>query len=286
MGSAPISASRPGRTGRESLQIGNWAQIVAKVRRSAPRKANGTADDWDAHWDDYASSAEENPAQRFRRRVVFDLLERDGPPMRLLDIGAGQGDLLAGAVERWPSCAVAGVELSGAGVAEARRKAPSANVVQADLLHATPAIAARLGWASHAVCSEVLEHVEQPAVLLRNARPLLAPGCRIVITVPGGPRSAFDKHIGHRRHFTRTALGEVLADAGLTDIRVEAAGFPAFNLYKLVVLLRGKRLIEDAKAATPSGATTVVTRAFDRLFDGASGRGRFGWQLVATATSP
>ncbi len=33
----------------------------------------------------------------------------------------------------------------------------------------------------------------------------LAPGCRLVVTVPGGPRSAFDRHIGHRRHFSACA---------------------------------------------------------------------------------
>ena len=245
-----------------------------------------SSDDWEAHWDDYASAAEENPAQRFRRRVAFDLLDRDGSPTRLLDIGAGQGDIIADAAERWPSCAIAGVELSAAGVAEARRKTPAAYVVQADLLQTGEAIPALSGWATHAVCSEVLEHVDQPSVLLRNVRPFLAPGCLVVITVPGGPRTAFDKHIGHRRHFTRPALATVLSSAGFTDVQVEAAGFPVFNLYKLVVLLRGKRLIEDAKATSPSSTATLATRVFDRLFDVAPARGRFGWQLLATATSP
>ncbi len=104
--------------------------------------------------------------------------------------------------------------------------------------------------------------------------------------MPAGPRSAFDKHIGHRRHFDRPSLEGVLTDAGLTGIHVEAAGFPVFNLYKLVVILRGKRLITDAADDNPSSAARFVMRAFDRLFALAPHRGRFGWQLVATATSP
>ena len=40
---------------------------------------------------------------------------------------------------------------------------------------------------------------------MRNAAALLAPGAKVVVTVPGGPRSAFDKHIGHCRHFTAAA---------------------------------------------------------------------------------
>jgi glycosyltransferase involved in cell wall biosynthesis len=43
--------------------------------------------------------------------------------------------------------------------------------------------------------------VDEPARLLRNARTFLAPGCHLVVTVPGGPRSASDLRIGHRRHY-------------------------------------------------------------------------------------
>ena len=71
-----------------------------------------------------------------------------------------------------------------------------------DLLRDPAPDAEWAGWATHAVCSEVLEHVDEPVVLLRNARSWLAPGCRLVVTVPGGPMSAFDRHIGHRRHFS------------------------------------------------------------------------------------
>src|SRR5205814_933825 len=40
-------------------------------------------DDWDRHWDDYASSAERNPAQRFRRKLILSLLgDASQPPER------------------------------------------------------------------------------------------------------------------------------------------------------------------------------------------------------------
>jgi 2-polyprenyl-3-methyl-5-hydroxy-6-metoxy-1,4-benzoquinol methylase len=246
----------------------------------------GSADDWDAHWGDYASTAEDNPAQAFRRTVAFEQLERSGEPRRLFDIGAGQGDLLAKAHERWPEAELAGIELSATGIAEAARKVPSARVTLGNLLHDVVMPGELRGWATHAVCSEVLEHVDDPALLVRNARAFLAPGCLVVLTVPAGPRSAFDKHIGHRRHFDRATLEAVLDAGGLIDVHVEAAGFPVFNLYKLVVILRGKRLIADAAHADPSSAARFVMRAFDRLFSVAPHRGRFGWQLVATATSP
>ena len=35
-------------------------------------------DDWDRHWDEYSQAAQQNPAQEYRRRVVFSLLGRRG----------------------------------------------------------------------------------------------------------------------------------------------------------------------------------------------------------------
>jgi trans-aconitate methyltransferase len=247
---------------------------------------SGSADDWDAHWGDYASTAEDNPAQRFRRTIAFELLARGGEPIRLFDIGAGQGDLLADARKRWPAAELAGFELSATGVAAAARKVPDARVLQGNLLRETVPGSGLDGWATHAVCSEVLEHVDEPAVLLRNAREFLGPDCIVVVTVPGGPRTAFDRHIGHRRHYDRNSLAAVLSAAGLTQIDVQAAGFPVFNLYKLVVMLRGKRLITDVQGDASSPAAILAMRAFDHLFRHARQRGRLGWQMVARGISP
>jgi len=66
-----------------------------------------------------------------------------------------------------------------------------------------------VGWATDATCSEVLEHVDDPKRLMVRSRTLLAPGCRLVVTVPGGPMSCFARHIGHRRHFTPSGLALV-----------------------------------------------------------------------------
>jgi len=32
--------------------------------------------------------------------------------------------------------------------------------------------------------------------------------------VPGGPMSAFDRHVGHRRHFSAAALRQLLVNSG------------------------------------------------------------------------
>ena len=144
--------------------------------------------------------------------------------------------------------------------------------------------------ATHAVCSEVLEHVDDPVALMRNSTALLAPGAKVVVTVPGGPRSAFDKHIGHFRHFTAPALHQVLTDAGLDVDRVLRTGFPFFNLYKLAVVARGQKLVDDMEHRPPgteaSRLEKAVTGFFTRTFPLNRDDARLGWQLAAVAHVP
>ena len=54
-------------------------------------------DDWDRHWRDYADTAEQNPAQNYRREIILSLLDITGAgeDSRIIDIGSGQGDMAA-----------------------------------------------------------------------------------------------------------------------------------------------------------------------------------------------
>ncbi len=181
-----------------------------------------------------------------------------------------------------------GIEYSAEGVERARAAAREAGLpvefAQRDLLQAGAVDPARQGLAAFAVCSEVLEHVDDPGLLLRNASEYLAPGCRIVVTVPGGPRSAFDRHIGHRQHFAPSGLRRLLQDAGFDVEYVARAGFPFFNLYRLAVIARGRRLIADLEhppAEGHRGAQGPVLAFFDRAFRLNVQSSPFGWQMVA-----
>ncbi len=254
----------------------------------APATPATGADDWDEHWSRYAGAAELNPAQAFRRRLVLAALDVREPAARILDIGSGTGDLAADLEAALPAPRVLGLELSATGVEIARRKVPAADFLQCDLLAGEPPAPEHRAWAEFAVCSEVLEHVDDPAALLRGAQPYLAPGCRIVITVPGGPMSAFDRHIGHRRHFDRAALAEVVVAAGLQPESVRAAGFPSFNVYRLLMVALGDRLTDTAtaRAERPGLGARAAARGFDRLFRINAGGRRLGFQMVAVARQP
>jgi SAM-dependent methyltransferase len=245
-------------------------------------------DDWDRHWDDYAEAAGQNPAQQYRRRIVIGQLGLGTGSARVLDIGSGQGDFAAELLRRHPSAELLGLEVSAGGIEIAQRKAPAAVFLQRDLTLPEPPAADRSGWATHAVCSEVLEHVDDPRAVLANALPYMAPGCRVLVTVPGGPMSAFDRHIGHRRHFSAADLRDLLRQAGLEVEAAYGAGFPFFNLYRLAVIARGDRLADDVTAAggSESKLASAAMFAFRGLLRINPPLRRGGWQTVALASRP
>jgi SAM-dependent methyltransferase len=256
--------------------------------------ADGTdQDDWDEHWDAFGEVSLRNPANAYRHKMVLKLLGDLRPGSVLLDIGSGQGQFAIDFQRDRPDVQVFGVEYSAEGVRRANEAAAAAGVeatfLERNLLEPVT-LAEGQPPATHAVCSEVLEHVEDPTTLVRESMALLAPGAKVVVTVPGGPRSAFDKHIGHFRHFTGPALRQVLSDAGLDVDLVFRTGFPFFNLYKLAVMARGEKLVHEVQArssdSTPSRLEAVAGAVFRQGFKVNRDDSRFGWQIAALAHVP
>jgi SAM-dependent methyltransferase len=253
---------------------------------TAHAPGEGARDDWNQHWADFAVAAGLNPAQRYRHELIIRLLARNGSPRQVLDIGSGTGDLAAVVRAALPAAEILGLELSKEGVDLARRKVPDARFEERDLMAQEPPPTEQRAWATHAVCSEVLEHLDEPEQLLRNAINYLARGCVLIVTVPGGPMSAFDKHIGHRQHFRPKELRRVLERAGFEVERATGAGFPFFNLYRIVVILRGRRLVSDVSSGDTRRPARIAMALFALLFRLNLDRSRWGWQTVAYARLP
>ena len=247
------------------------------------------ADDWERHWEDYSSIAEVNPSQRYRRLLAIKLLGIDGRGARVVDIGSGQGDFAAELWRQSRKSEILGLEYSQSGIDVAARKVPDATFVRRDLLQpAEPPVEYR-EWGTHAVCIEVLEHVDEPENLLANAAAYLGPGCKLVVTVPGGPMSQLDHHIGHRQHFTPDKLRALLALAGFEVEIATTAGFPFFNLYRMVVVMRGRKLVDDVSASNDGASSRLargVMRIFGVLFHLNVASSPWGWQIVAVARKP
>ena len=274
----------------------NSVRLSADVAKAGPAKQSGKLgqrlgdtsdgrDNWDHHWKEREQiRITKFPAREYRRKLIVECLSLDcETDPRVLDIGSGMGDFLCDLNERYPNVPKLGVELSRTGVEIARDRLRNAIFVQRDLVAAGGDVPPEHSeFATHAVCSEVLEHVDDPVELLRNACGDMRKGCRLVATVPGGPLSAFDRHIGHRRHFSPDDLRQVLINAGYTVDFTASAGFPIFNLYRMLVILRGSRLVEDFKGE-PGWLLRTTSRIFRSLFWLNLKRSPWGWQTIGIA---
>ena len=204
------------------------------------------ADDWDQHWAEFGAAAEAGPTPKYRRRIILSILSAD-PPKRLLEIGSGTGEFAEHFCARYPSSEYLGLELSRTGVEFSSHRVPGARFIQRDLLHPANLVSDLDFAATHAVCSEVLEHVDTPSTLLANAASYMAPGCKLIVTVPGGPMSVFYRRIGHRRHYTSREIAPILESAGFQVEKSYEAGFPFFNRFGKDHLARA--LINNGKFA-------------------------------------
>jgi SAM-dependent methyltransferase len=242
-------------------------------------------DNWDQHWTDFTAASENAPSTRYRFRLCLRLLRirSGGLGVRLLEIGSGTGAFAKAFLNRYPRAEYLGLELSQTGVEAGRRQAPAGRFLQKNLLQHSNAGEQIAFQATHVICMEVLEHVDEPIMLLRNATEYMMPGCRIIVTVPGGTLHEFYRHIGHRRHYSKGDLGRLLADTGFTVERVYDAGFPFFNIYQLLIKWRGARLVKDAtgRGSFPVRLGSVIFTALFRL-----NLMRWGWQTIGIASYP
>lgn len=245
-------------------------------------------DDWNSHWQEYARATTQNPAQSYRHKMILHLIDSvvNDNTMKLLDIGSGEGDLLFRIANQFKKCELVGFELSESGVKLSRGKVPTAKFVVADIFQPSEMSTDFLEWATHATCSEVLEHVDDPIAFLKEVKKYLSDNAAIIITVPGGKMSAFDQHIGHRQHFTKQDISAILTRAGFKVQNIYRAGFPFFNLYRLIVIARGKKLVEDVKEKYEGWSkllANVMMSIFNVLFHFNLLDSPFGWQIVVVA---
>jgi 2-polyprenyl-3-methyl-5-hydroxy-6-metoxy-1,4-benzoquinol methylase len=103
------------------------------------------------------------------------------PVQDVLDVGCGAGDNARAIKSRFPECRVCGITISNTEADVARRTLDE--VLVRDLESGFPPELAQRRFDT-IIFSHVLEHLREPAVLLRAAADLLKPGGQILIAVP------------------------------------------------------------------------------------------------------
>jgi SAM-dependent methyltransferase len=106
-----------------------------------------------------------------------------------------------------------------------------------------------------ALCTEVLEHIPDPAAFLTRAYRCLRPGGRLVLTVPFAARWHFIPYDYWR--YTPSGLHRLLTAAGFDEVRVQARGNPlTVACYKAMALQL--MLLFGSDASKPGAAKRIM----------------------------
>ena len=173
--------------------------------------------------------------------IRTEILERIPPGAgRLLDVGCGGGETAVEAKRRHRGLEVEGVDRDG-GPRDFVRP-------ELDAFHAGEALAVLGALASRGetfdvlLFADVLEHCEDPFLVLEAGRRLCAPGATVIVSVPNAaaapivedlvsgrfdPVGAGPEDAGHLRWFTRRSLRELLEESGFRPVSIEGLPLPA-----------------------------------------------------------
>ena len=247
-------------------------------------------DNWDKHWAELSKEIYfKTPAVVYRWNNIVKLLGMvEQVNKKVLDIGCGTGYLLKFLKDKNSSICLMGVDNSKLGLDIAKKEIPEGIFFQSDLtVDDLSLLYPELnGGADFAVCSEVLEHLDDPVQFLKNIKYFLHPESVLVITVPGGPMGEFDKLIGHRKHYSKELLHHEITEAGLKVEEICCAGFPFYNVYRLLMLLKAGSLYKnsDKKDISQSKLVKIGMKIFTFLFNFNFLNNRFGWSILAKVT--
>jgi 2-polyprenyl-6-hydroxyphenyl methylase/3-demethylubiquinone-9 3-methyltransferase len=184
------------------------------------------------------------PSLSYLEPVVHGLL--DAPPLRLLDVGCGNGVVSTRLSE--VGYEVTGIDPSVDGIALARRDGSGRYEVD----NASPGLLARLGGEPFdaVVSLEVVEHVYDPPAWASACFEALRPGGRLVCSTPYhgyaknlalAASGRFDTHWhplrvgGHIKFWSRDTLSQLLQSAGFRVEGFHGAGRLPF-LWKSMVM--------------------------------------------------
>jgi SAM-dependent methyltransferase len=247
---------------------------------------NSHVDNWERHWSEYSDVTDLEPARKWRRSLVLEKI-LSGDPTSVLDLSSGKGDLLLELSTRSEKIRLGATDYSSVALKLLRLKNKDIQSVQADLNFSLKTesqnyLLLRGPW-DVVVCCEVLEHLDKPEMALQSVKELTRPGSRLIITVPGGPIADVDRAFGHRRHYQKKDLRNFLESEGFIVDRIQACGFPFFNIYRFGLVVMGKSVLDTINkmnVAKPSFAKVVTSRIVGSLFRLNLNKLPLGWQLI------
>ena len=179
----------------------------------------------------------------------------------IMDIGCSSGFLLRDLMKSFPEAIIVGADVVKEPLYSLAKTLPGVPLIRFDLLqNPLPDNSVDV-----IIMLNVLEHIEDDVLALKNAFKLLKPGGALVVEVPAGPYfyDAYDAELRHFRRYSSSELQYKLEKAGFKVSRKSHLGFllfPAFATVKLINKwspFRKNKKVFRKQAASTSGSTLV-----------------------------
>ena len=226
----------------------------------APALAEGNAGYDDSYFAQLYALEARNYWFRARNALLAWALNKYFRAARLfLEIGCGTGFVLAGIARAMPQLTVHASEVSTSGLPFAAQRVPHAGFMQMD--------ARAIPYAAHfdlIGLFDVLEHIEEDAVVLGEAHRALRAGGGLIITVPQHRFlwSIYDEHSHHVRRYAAPELRAKVRQAGFSIVMMTS-----FVSLLLPLMLLSRRLMRKPAAGYDVLAELRVGRVANFLLE-------------------
>jgi 2-polyprenyl-3-methyl-5-hydroxy-6-metoxy-1,4-benzoquinol methylase len=215
---SPPPATSPQRRPKLADRFALWLLKLAKLRRRNFTDVQG--DNYDQFYEEFFDEKDLELYERdrrltLRRETINRFLETHaGPGQRVIDVGCGLGDVLAGLSGDFQ---LFGMDYAKSNVVAATRRLGQRAVIKQGSIYEIPFDS---GAFDVALCLEVLEHIEDDARGVRDIARVLKPGGFLIAAVPYTYYwPEYMSLMGHFRHYTRESFTRLMEENGL---KVEA----------------------------------------------------------------
>lgn len=194
-----------------------WLLKLAKVKRTAFRSTD--QQDYDQFYESFFEEKDieaynKDRRMNLRRDTLNKYLAENAPEdANILDVGCGLGDVLNDLDDHY---ALFGMDYAQSNVKIAKKRLEGkAEIVQGNIY----ALPYEDNSMDVAICLEVLEHIEDDARAVREIARVLKPNGLLIAAVPYTYYwPAYQRLLGHFRHYTRSSFSDLMLQNGFSKI--------------------------------------------------------------------